>query len=186
MRNMRPYMAVYVKAVCLVAGIGAIALIGGCVAPSLVVADAPSVSLEHIHAVYVLRFKSFEHNQEAEAIMTQAFMDQLNADGVFRVVEEPGLADAYFQGTVGKWVRGGIDASGVTSTKISGTMALLNTAKQQLWFVAAAQLDPARLVADGLFARPPRALAPYWARAVLENLPGYTVKESAEAQYTPK
>jgi hypothetical protein len=179
-------MAVFVNAVGLMAGIGAIVLIGGCAAPSLVVADAPNVSLDHIHAVYVFPFKSLDSNQEAEVIMTQVFTDQLKVDGVFRVVEEPGLADAYFQGTVGKWVYGGIDAAGVRPTKISGTMALFNAAKQQLWFVAAAQLDPARLVADGLFARPPRAVAPYWARAVLQKLPGYTTKESPEAQYTRK
>jgi hypothetical protein len=186
MRNIRPRIGVFMKAVGLVAGIGALVLIGGCASSSLVVTDVPSVSLDHIHAVYVFPFKSLENNQEAEAIMTQAFTDQLKADGVFRVVEEPGLADASFQGTVGKWVHGGIDASGVRSTKISGTMAFLNTAKQQLWFAAAAQLDPARLVADGLFARPPQALAPYWAKAVLQKLPGYTLKEGPEAQYTRK
>ena len=186
MRHIRSRMAVFVNAVGLVTGIGAIVLIGGCAAPSLVVADAPNVSVDHIRAVYVFPFQSLDSNQEAEATMTQAFTDQLKADGVFRMAEEPGLADAYFQGTVAKWVHGGIDTTGVTSTKISGTMALLNPAKQQLWFAAAAQLDPARLVADGLFARPPRALAPYWARAVLQKLPGYTVKESPEAQYTRK
>jgi hypothetical protein len=151
-----------------------------------VVTDTPDVSLEHIHAVYVFPFQSLDHNEEAEAIMTQAFTGQLKADGLFRVVEEPGLADAYFQGTIGKWVQGGIDMTGVRPTKISGTMTLLNTAKQQLWFAAAAQLDPVRLVADGLFARPPQALARYWARAVLQKLSGYTVKDSPEAQYTRK
>jgi hypothetical protein len=46
----------------------------------------------------------------------------------------------------------------------------------------AVQLDPLRIVTHGLFARAPSALAPYWVRTVLQQLPGYTVAGHPEAQ----
>ena len=108
--------------------------------------------------------------------MTQALREQLQADGILRVADQPGLADAYVQGTVEKWVQGGLDLSGTRPTRIGGSLALLDPAKRQLWSVVAEQWDPLRLLADGLFARDPSALAPHWVRTVLQQLPGYTVK----------
>jgi Lipopolysaccharide-assembly len=155
--------------------------LGACTPAHLVVTGDPR--LAHIRTVYVLPFDSQEANPEAEAAMTRALVAQLQHDGVFRVVEDPQLADAYFHGTVGTWSRGGLDLThGATSTVISGTLALLNAAKQRLWFAAAVQLDPLRIVAQGLFARAPSALAPYWVRTVLQELPGYTVAGRPEAQ----
>jgi hypothetical protein len=60
---------------------------------------------------------------------------------------------------------------------ISGTLTLLTAADQRLWFAAAVQQDPWRLVAHGLFARDPSALAPEWVATVLEELPGYVRHE---------
>jgi hypothetical protein len=45
-----------------------------------------------------------------------------------------------------------------------------------LWVVVAEQWDPLRLMADGLLARDPSALALHWVRTVLQQVPGYTVK----------
>lgn len=173
--------AASVKALGLVAAIGATLLLGTCAPAHHLFVGDPSL-LMRIRAVYVLPFDSLEHNAEAAATMTQALTQQLRYDGVLRVVEEPRLADASFKGTVGTWSQGGLDLKGVRSTRISGSLALLTPAGQRLWFVAAVQQDPLRLVAHGLFARAPKALAPHWARTVLQQLPGYTVKGQPETQ----
>jgi hypothetical protein len=105
----------------------------------------------------------------------------LKYDGIFQVVEDPKAADAYFKGTVGKWSQGGLDRRGVRSTEISGSLTILDHARQRLWFAAAVQRDPLRLVAHGLFSRHPSALAPYWVKAVLQQLPGYAFRERPNA-----
>jgi hypothetical protein len=173
-------VAVYVRALGLVAGLGLPLLLGAC-APAHLVAGDPRL-LARIRTVYVLPFDSLEHNAEAAAVMTQALKRQLQYDRVLQVVEHPGLADAYFQGTVGTWARGGLDLNGARSTVISGSLDLLTPTGQRLWYVAAVQRDPLRLVAHGLFARDPTVLAPHWARTVLQHLPGYAVKGQPDAQ----
>lgn len=156
-------------------------LLGACVPAHLVVTG--DSRLAGIRTVYVFPFDRQNAHPEAEAAMTQALVAQLQHDGVLRVVDEPPLADAYFHGTVGTWSRGGLDLThGASSTVISGTLALLNASKQRLWVAAAVQLDPWRLVTHGLFARAPSALAPYWVRTVLQELPGYTVAGHPAAQ----
>jgi hypothetical protein len=122
----------------------------------------------------VIPFASPDGNHEAESLMTQALREQLQADGVLRLVDRQGLADASFQGTVEKWLRGGLDLSGTRPTKIGGSLTLLDPGKRPLWSVVAEQWDPLRIVADGLFARDPSALPPHWVRTVLEHLPGYS------------
>jgi hypothetical protein len=121
-------------------------------------------------------FASPDDNRHADIIMIQALREQLHADGILHVVDQPGLADAYLQGTIEKWARGGLDLSGTRSTKIGGSLTLLDPAKRHLWSAVAEQWDPLRIVADGLFARDPSALAPHWVRTVLQQLPGYTVR----------
>lgn len=155
-------------------------LTAGCATPVLVVKVDPSLSLEKVKSVFVLPFESLDQNREAEITMFYAFKDQLKYDGIFKVVEDPELADAYFKGTVGKWSRGGADIGGAKSTEISGNISLLNKDKKQIWFVSAEQFDPARILASGVFSRSPSALASLWARNVLQKMPGYKVKGSPE------
>jgi hypothetical protein len=160
----------------LVAAMTAMLLVAACAAPPMVVTADPTFALDTIHSVYVMPFASPDDNHDAERIMTQALREQLQADGIVRVVDQPGLADAYVQGTVEQWVRGGLALSGTRPTKIRGSLALLDPAKRTLWWAVAEQWDPLRLMADGLFARDPSALAPHWVRTVLRQLPGYTVQ----------
>jgi hypothetical protein len=84
------------------------------------------------------------------------------------------MGDDHVDGTVEKWLRGGLDLSGTRPTKIGGSLTLLDPAKRPLWSVAAEQWDPLRIIADGLFARDPSVLPPHWVRTVLEHLPGYS------------
>jgi hypothetical protein len=163
----------------LVAAMAAILLIAACATPPIVVKTDPHFSLDHIRSVYVLPFASPDDNRHAELIMTQALREQLQADGILHVVDQPGLADAYVQGAIETWVQGGLELSGTRSTKIRGSLALLGPTKRHLWLVVAEQWDPLRIMADGLFARDPSALAPHWVRTVLQHLPGYTVKRRA-------
>jgi hypothetical protein len=153
-------------------------LVGACTPTHLVVTGDPQ--LAGIRTVYVLPFDSLSEDLEAAAVMTEALKAQLTYDRIFQVLEDPKLADAYFKGTVGKWSWGGLDLHGARSAEVSGSLMLLNAAHQTLWFAAAVQRDPLRLVAHGLFARPPRVLAPHWARTILEQLPGYAVKGRPE------
>jgi Lipopolysaccharide-assembly len=96
----------------LVDALAAILLITACATPPIVVKTAPSFAPDTIRSVYVMPFASPDGNHEAESLMTQALREQLQADGILRLVDRPGLADASFQGTVEKWVRGGLDLSG--------------------------------------------------------------------------
>jgi len=174
MRDIHRGMAVYVRSSILVVALAAILLLGACATPPMAVNTAPSFRLDNIRSVYVMPFASPDDNRDAERLMTQALREQLHADGILRVVDQPGLADASFQGTVDKWVRGGLELSGTRATKIGGSLVLRDPAKRPLWSVVAEQWDPLRLVADGLFARDPSAVAPHWVRTVLQQLPGYT------------
>jgi hypothetical protein len=149
-------------------------LVGGCAPTHLVVTKDPQ--LAGIHAVYVPLFDSLAPHPDAAIVMTAALKAQLKADGVFQVVEAPQFADASFKGTVGKWTSGGLDWQGARSSEVSGSLRLLDPAGQPLWIAAAVQRDPLRLVAHGLFARPPSLLALHWAKTVLQQLPGYAVK----------
>ena len=158
----------------LVAALAAILLITACATPPIVVKTAPSFALDKIRSVYVMPFASPDGNHEAASLMTQALREQLQADGILHLVDRPGLADASFQGTVVKWVRGGLDLSGTRRTKLGGSLTLLDPAKRPLWSVVAEQWDPLRIVADGLFARDPSALPLHWVRTVLDHLPGYS------------
>ena len=158
----------------LAAALAATLMITACAAPPIVVKTAPSFAPDTIRSVYVMPFVSPDGNREAESLMTEALREQLRADGILRLVDRPGLADASFQGTVEKWFRGGLDLSGTRPTKISGSLTLLDPAKRPLWSVVAEQWDPLRLMADGLFARDPSALPPHWVRTVLAHLPGYS------------
>ena len=176
MRDSHPDFAAGIKSFIRVAVIAAIALISACATPPLVVKTDPGLALDPIRSVYVVPFASPDDHRDAGRIMTQALGEQLQADGILRVVDQPGLADAYAQGTVEKWVHGGLDLSGTRPTKIGGSLALLDPAKRPLWSVVAEQGDPLRILADGLFARDPSALAPHWVRTVLQQLPGYTLK----------
>jgi hypothetical protein len=160
---------------CLAATLIAMWLLGACTPTQLVVTDAPP--LAGIRTVYVAPFASGDGGSHAAAAMTHALKARLHEDGFFQVVEDPAGADAYFRGTVGKWARGGLDWKGARSAVISGTLTLLTAADQRLWFAAAVQQDPWRLVAHGLFARDPSALAPEWVATVLEELPGYVRHE---------
>jgi hypothetical protein len=163
----------------LVAIIVAIALLEACAPAHLVVTGDPK--LAGIRTVYVLPFVGGDEGPDAAAAMTYALKEQLKYDGIFQVVEDPKAADAYFKGTVGKWSQGGLDRRGVQSTEISGSLTILDPARQRLWFAAAVQRDPLRLVAHGLFSRHPSALAPYWVKAVLQQLPGYAFRERHDA-----
>jgi hypothetical protein len=160
----------------LVAALAAIVLLVACATPPIVVRTAPGFALDTIRSVYVMPFASPDHNHDAESLMTQALREQLQADAILRLVDQPGLADASFQGTVEQWARGGLELSGTKPTKIGGSLTLLDPAKRPLWSVVAEQWDPLRLMADGLFARDPSALPPHWVRTVLEQLPGYRVQ----------
>jgi hypothetical protein len=176
MKDIHLDFAAYRSSLILVAAMAAVVLVAACATPALVVKAEPHFSLDHIRSIYVMPFVSPDNNHDAETIMTRALREQLQADGIVRVVDQPGLADAYAQGTVETWVRGGLQLSGTSSTKIGGSLALLDPAKRLVWSVVAEQWDPLRLMADGLFARDPSALAPHWVRTVLQQLPGYTVK----------
>jgi hypothetical protein len=162
----------------LLAAIVAGLLVGACAPSHFVVTGDPQ--LAGIRTVYVFPFESLSQSPEAAAVMTEALKAQLIYDGSFQVLDDPKLADAYFKGTVGKWRWGGLDLNGARSSEVSGSLMLINATHETLWFAAAVQRDPLRLVADGLFARPPRVLAPYWARTVLQQLPGYVVKGRPE------
>jgi hypothetical protein len=176
MRDTHPDVAAGITSFIRVAAIAAIALISACAMPPMVVNTDPRFALDRIRSVYVMPFASPDDHRDAGRLMTQALREQLQADGILRVADQPGLADAYVQGTVEKWVHGGLDLSGTRPTKIGGSLTLLDPAKRQLWWVVAEQWDPLRLLADGLLARDPSALAPHWVRTVLQQLPGYTVK----------
>jgi hypothetical protein len=176
MRDGNPDFAVGIKSFIRMAAIAAIALISACATPPIVVKSDPNFTLDQIRSVYVVPFASPDDHRGAGRIMTQALREQLQADGILRIVDQPGLADAYIQGTVEKWVHGGLDLSGTRPTRIGGSLALLDSAKRPLWSVVAEQWDPLRILADGLFARDPSALAPHWVRIVLQQLPGYILK----------
>jgi hypothetical protein len=148
-------------------------LVGRCAPTHLVLTTDPQ--LAGIRAVYVPLFDSLDPHPEAAMVRTAALKAQLKADGVFQVVEDPQFADAYFKGTVGKWMWGGLDWQGARSSEVSGSLRLLDATHQPLWVAAAVQRDPLRVVAHGLFARPPGLLAPHWARTVLHQIPGYAV-----------
>jgi len=178
MRGLHRSIVVCVQPMSLLAAVVAGLLLGACAPTHLVVTVDPQ--LTSIRSVYVLPFDSLQQNPAAVAIMTEAVKAQLKYDRVFQVVEDPKLADAYFKGTIGKWAWGGLDRHGARSAEVSGSLKLVNPAHQSLWVAAAMQRDPLRLVAHGLFARPPSVLAPYWARTVLQQLPGYTVKGRPE------
>jgi hypothetical protein len=145
----------------LVAAMAAMLLIAACATPPIVVKTDPHFSLDHIRSVYVMPFASPDDNRHAECLMTQALREQLQANGIVRVVDRPGLANAYVQGTIETWIRGGLALSGTRPAKIRGRLALLDPAKRTLWLAVAEQWDPLRLMADGLFARDPSALAPH-------------------------
>jgi hypothetical protein len=181
MRVLPSDFAAGINACIRVAGIAAMALISACATPPMAVKTDPRFTLAPIRSVYLVAFASPDDYRDAGRIMTQALKEQLQADGILRVVDQPGLADAYVQGTVEKWVHGGLDLSGTRPTKIGGSLALLDPAKRHLWSVVAEQWDPLRIMADGLFARDPSALAPHWIRTVLKQLPGYTLKRSPVA-----
>jgi hypothetical protein len=176
MREIHLDGATFRTSLILATAMAAILLVAACATLPIVVKADPNFSLDHIRSVYVLPFASPDDNRHAEFIMAQALREQLQVDGLVRVVDQPGLADAYVQGTVETWVRGGLALSGTRPTKIGGSLALLDPAKRHLWSVVAEQWDPLRLMADGLFARDPSALASHWVRTVLHHLPGYTVK----------
>jgi hypothetical protein len=175
MRNLHGRVPAQPTTICLVTAIIAMWLLGACTPTQLVVTDASP--LAGIRTVYVRPFSSGNQEPHAAAAMTHALKAQLQEDGFFQVVEDPMDADAYFRGTVGKWARGGLDWKGARSTVISGTLTLLTAAEQRLWYAAAVQQDPWRLVAHGLFARDPSALATAWVKTVLEELPGYVMRE---------
>jgi hypothetical protein len=175
MRNLHGRVPAQPTTIGHVAALIATWLLGACTPTQLVVTHAPP--LAGIRTVYVAPFASGNGGPHAAAAMTHALKAQLHEDGFFQVVEDPTGADAYFRGTVGKWARGGLDWTGARSTVISGTLTLLTAADQRLWFAAAVQQDPWRLVAHGLFARDPSALAPDWVTTVLEELPGYVRQE---------
>jgi Lipopolysaccharide-assembly len=176
MRDVHLDFAASRKSLILVVAMAAILLVAACATPPVVVKADPSFALDHIQSVYVMPFASPDDNRHAELIMTQELREQLQADGILRVVDQPGLADASLRGTVETWVRGGLELSGTRSTKIRGSLTLLDPTKRHLWLVVVEQWDPLRLVADGLLARDPSALAPYWVRTALQHLSGYTVK----------
>jgi hypothetical protein len=159
----------------LVAALMATLLLEACTPTHLVVADIPA--LAGIRTVYVRPFASGDQDPTAAAAMAHALKEQLRYDGIFQVVEDPKLADAHFSGTLGKWTRGGLDWNGARSTVISGSLTLLTAEGRRLWYAAAVQKDPWRLVAHGLFAREPSALAPAWVKAVLAELPGYVTRD---------
>ena len=176
MRDSHSDFAAGIKSYIRVAAVAAMALISACATPPMVVKTDPSFALGQIRLVYVVPFASPDDHRDAGPIMTQALREQLQADGILRVVDQPGLADAYLQGRIEKWAQGGLDLSGTRPTRVGGSLALLDPAKRPLWSVVAEQWDPLRLLADGLFARDPSALAPHWVRTVLQQLPGYTRK----------
>jgi hypothetical protein len=178
MRSFHQSIAACMQSMSLLAAFVTGLLLGACAPTQLVVTVDPQ--LARIRSVYVLPFDSLHQNPEAATIMREALMAQLKYDRIFQVVEDPKLADAYFKGTLGNWASGGLDLDGARSSEVSGSLKLLNPVHQPLWVAAAIQRDPLRLVAHGLFARPPSALAPYWARTVLQQLPGYTVKGRPE------
>jgi hypothetical protein len=170
------HVAAGINACIRVAGIAAMALMSACATPPMAVKTAPGFALAQIRSVYLVAFASPDGYRAAGRIMTQALKEQLQADGILRVVDQPGLADAYVQGTVETWVQGGLELSGTRPTRIGGSLTLLDPAKRPLWSVIAEQGDPLRILADGLFARDPSALASHWVRTVLQQLPGYTLK----------
>jgi hypothetical protein len=159
----------------LVAAVLALAALGACTPTHLVVTDVPL--LPEIRTVYVHPFASGDQEPATAAALTHALKAQLQADGIFQVVDDPRRADAYFTGAVGKGARGGLDWRGARSSVLSGSLTLRTAAGRRLWYAAAVQQDPWRLVAHGLFARDPGALAPAWVRAVLAQLPGYAPQE---------
>jgi hypothetical protein len=175
MRNVRAHMTAPPTTIRLVAAVMATVLLGACTPTHLVVTDV--LPLAEIRTVYVRPFGSGEQDPTTAAVMTHALKAQLQSDGIFQVVEDPKVADAYFSGTVGKWARGGLDWQGARSSVISGSLTLLTAAGRRLWYAAAVQQDPWRLVAHGLFAREPSALAPAWVQTVLAELPGYVPRE---------
>jgi Lipopolysaccharide-assembly len=176
MRDIQLDFAASRTSLILVAAMATILLVAACATPPMVVKAAPNFSLDHIRSVYVVPFASPDDHRDAGRIMTQALREQLQADGILRVVDQPGLADAYVHGTVEKWVQGGLDLNGTRPTKLGGSLTLRDPAKRLLWSVVAEQWDPLRILADGLFARDPSALAPHWVRTVLQQLPGYTLE----------
>ncbi len=84
----------------LVAAMAASVLITACATPPIVVKTDPSLALDHIRSVYVMPFASPNDNRHVERIMTQALREQLQVDGIARVVDQPGLADTYVQETI--------------------------------------------------------------------------------------
>jgi hypothetical protein len=175
MRNFHGRMPAQPTTICLVAVVMATVLLGACAPTHLVVTDVPP--LAGIRTVYVRPFARGDQDPATAAAMTRALTAQLQEDGIFQVVEDPKLADAYFSGTVGKWSRGGLDWQGARSSVISGSLTLLTAAGRRLWYAAAVQQDPWRLITHGLFARDPSALAPDWVKTVLAELPGYGMRE---------
>src|ERR671925_2132211 len=109
MRDIHLDFAPGIKSFIRVAAIAAVALISSCATPPMVVKTDPGFALDQIRSVYVVPFASPDDHRDAGRIMTQALREQLQADGILRVVDQPGLADAYLQGNIEKWVQGGLD-----------------------------------------------------------------------------
>jgi hypothetical protein len=178
MRGFQQGMMVLAQAIGVLAAIVVGFLVAACAPTHFVVTGDPQLS--GIRAVYVFPFDSLSDNREAAALLTEAFKAQLQYDRIFQVVEDPKRADAHFKGTVGKWAWGGLNWQGARSSEVSGSLWLVNPTHQPLWVAAAVQRDPLRLIAHGFLARDPRLLAPYWARTVLQQMPGYAVKGRPE------
>jgi hypothetical protein len=136
------HVAAGINACIRVAGIAAMALISACATPPMAVKTDPRFTLAQIRSVYLEAFASPDDHRDAGRIMTQALKEQLQADGILRVVDQPGLADAYVQGTVETWVQGGLERSGTRPTRIGGSLTLLDPQRRPLWSVIAEQGDP--------------------------------------------
>ena len=107
MRASYPNFSAGIKLFIRMAAIAAIVLISACATPPMVVKTDPSFTLDQIRLVYVVPFASPDDHRGARRIMTQALREQLQADGILRVVDQPGLADAYIRrphAGLGRWL----------------------------------------------------------------------------------
>jgi hypothetical protein len=93
MRVLPADFAAGINACIRVAGIAAMALISACATPPMAVTTDRSFTLAQIRSVYLVAFASPDDHRDAGRIMTQALKEQLQADGILRVVEQPGLAE---------------------------------------------------------------------------------------------